>query len=151
MSGSSRRSWHTVWLFCRDCLTRKPAVPAVIGEPSCVPTHTRAAWSFASGGLRPEAHRCGPSGTLAGASPPPARIANFPGQPVPAEEPHPRDFGLKPHLADTFKLSTDPLFVDKVVDVVGLYHHPPDKAMVLCVWTKRARSRRWTAPSRCCR
>ncbi len=44
-----------------------------------------------------------------------------------------RDFGLKPHLADTFKLSTDPLFVDKVVDVVGLYHDPPDKAVVLCV------------------
>ncbi len=44
-----------------------------------------------------------------------------------------RDFGLKPHLADTFKLSTDPLFVDKVVDVVGLYHHPPERAVVLCV------------------
>jgi len=41
-------------------------------------------------------------------------------------------FGLKPHLADTFKLSTDPLFVDKVVDVVGLYHHPPERAVVLC-------------------
>jgi transposase len=44
-----------------------------------------------------------------------------------------RRFGLKPHLADTFKLSTDPLFVDKVVDVVGLYHHPPERAVVLCV------------------
>jgi transposase len=44
-----------------------------------------------------------------------------------------RNFGLKPHLADTFKLSTDPLFVDKVVDVVGLYHHPPERAVVLCV------------------
>jgi transposase len=44
-----------------------------------------------------------------------------------------RDFGLKPHQADTFKLSTDPLFVDKVVDVVGLYHHPPEKAVVLCI------------------
>ena len=44
-----------------------------------------------------------------------------------------RDFGLKPHLADTFKLSTDPLFVEKVVDVVGLYHNPPEKAVVLCV------------------
>ena len=43
-----------------------------------------------------------------------------------------RDFGLKPHQADTFKLSTDPLFVDKVVDVVGLYHHPPERAVVLC-------------------
>jgi transposase len=44
-----------------------------------------------------------------------------------------RDFGLKPHRADTFKLSTDPLFVAKVVDVVGLYHNPPERAVVLCV------------------
>src|ERR1700730_8603008 len=44
-----------------------------------------------------------------------------------------RKFDIKPHLAGTFKLSTDPLFVEKVVDVVGLYHHPPDKAVVLCV------------------
>jgi transposase len=44
-----------------------------------------------------------------------------------------RDFGLKPHQSDTFKLSTDPLFVEKVVDVVGLYHNPPEKAVVLCV------------------
>jgi transposase len=44
-----------------------------------------------------------------------------------------KNFGLKPHLQDTFKLSTDPQFVDKVVDVVGLYHHPPEKAVVLCV------------------
>jgi transposase len=44
-----------------------------------------------------------------------------------------REFGLKPHLADTFKLSTDPLFIEKVVDVVGLYHNPPERAVVLCV------------------
>ena len=44
-----------------------------------------------------------------------------------------RRFDLKPHLVDGFKLSTDPLFVDKVVDVVGLYHNPPEKAVVLCV------------------
>jgi transposase len=44
-----------------------------------------------------------------------------------------RDFGLKPHQAETFKLSTDPLFVDKVIDVVGLYHNPPERAVVLCV------------------
>ena len=44
-----------------------------------------------------------------------------------------RKFDLKPHLTDGFKLSTDPLFVEKVVDVVGLYHNPPDKAVVLCV------------------
>jgi transposase len=44
-----------------------------------------------------------------------------------------RDFGLKPHRSDTFKLSTDPLFIEKVVDVVGLYHNPPERAVVLCV------------------
>ena len=44
-----------------------------------------------------------------------------------------RAFGLKPHLQDTFKLSTDPHFVDKVRDVVGLYLNPPDRALVLCV------------------
>lgn len=42
-------------------------------------------------------------------------------------------FGLKPHLVDTFKLSTDPQFIDKVRDVVGLYLDPPEKALVLCV------------------
>jgi transposase len=44
-----------------------------------------------------------------------------------------RAFGLKPHLADTFELSTDPFFVEKVRDVVGLYLSPPEKAIVLCV------------------
>ncbi len=44
-----------------------------------------------------------------------------------------RKFELKPHLTDGFKLSTDPQFVDKVVDVVGLYHNPPEHAVVLCV------------------
>ncbi|MBX9399651.1 IS630 family transposase, partial [Streptomyces sp. TRM72054] len=44
-----------------------------------------------------------------------------------------KKFDLKPHLLDSFKLSTDPQFVDKVVDVVGLYHNPPEKAVVLCV------------------
>jgi transposase len=44
-----------------------------------------------------------------------------------------RRFDLKPHLTDSFKLSSDPLFVEKVVDVVGLYHNPPEKAVVLCV------------------
>jgi transposase len=41
-------------------------------------------------------------------------------------------FHLKPHLADTFKLSSDPLFVEKVYDVVGLYLNPPEHAVVLC-------------------
>jgi len=44
-----------------------------------------------------------------------------------------RAFGLQPHRHETFKLSTDPLFVDKVRDIVGLYMAPPLKAMVLCV------------------
>jgi transposase len=42
-------------------------------------------------------------------------------------------FDLKPHLQDSFKLSSDPFFVEKVVDVVGLYHNPPERAVVLCV------------------
>jgi transposase len=44
-----------------------------------------------------------------------------------------KDFGLKPHLVDHFKLSTDPLFIDKLYDVVGLYLNPPEAAVVLCV------------------
>ncbi len=44
--------------------------------------------------------------------------------------------GLKPHLQESFKLSTDPFFVEKVVDVVGLYHNPPEKAVVLCAGEK---------------
>ncbi|HSE59841.1 MAG TPA: IS630 family transposase [Nitrospiraceae bacterium] len=42
-------------------------------------------------------------------------------------------FGLQPHRQRTFKLSTDPFFVEKVRDIVGLYLNPPDKALVLCV------------------
>ena len=42
-------------------------------------------------------------------------------------------FGLKPHLAEDFKLSPDPQFIDKVRDVVGLYLNPPEAAVVLCV------------------
>jgi transposase len=44
-----------------------------------------------------------------------------------------RAFGLQPHRQQTCKLSRDPLFVDKVRDVVGLYLHPPERAVVLCV------------------
>jgi transposase len=42
-------------------------------------------------------------------------------------------FSLQPHRSETFKLSTDPLFVEKVRDIVGLYLNPPDRAVVLCV------------------
>jgi transposase len=44
-----------------------------------------------------------------------------------------RAFGLKPHLVETFKLSSDPLFIEKVRDVVGLYLNPPERAVVLSV------------------
>lgn len=44
-----------------------------------------------------------------------------------------RAFGLQPHRQETFKLSTDPMFVEKVRDIVGLYMNPPLMAMVLCV------------------
>ena len=44
-----------------------------------------------------------------------------------------RTFGLKPHLADTFKLSKDPQFIEKVRKVGGLYLDPPERAIVLCV------------------
>ena len=44
-----------------------------------------------------------------------------------------RSFGLQPHRSETFKLSNDPLLVEKVRDVVGLYLNPPERALVLCV------------------
>jgi transposase len=44
-----------------------------------------------------------------------------------------RAFALQPHRTDTFKLSADPLFIEKVRDIVGLYLQPPDRALVLCV------------------
>jgi len=44
-----------------------------------------------------------------------------------------RAFALQPHRSETFKLSRDPLFIEKVRDIVGLYLDPPDKALVLCV------------------
>jgi transposase len=44
-----------------------------------------------------------------------------------------RAFVLQPHRTETFKLSKDPLFIEKVRDIVGLYLNPPDRALVLCV------------------
>lgn len=43
-----------------------------------------------------------------------------------------REHNLKPHRVKTFKLSRDPQFIEKLVDVVGLYHNPPERALVLC-------------------
>jgi transposase len=59
-----------------------------------------------------------------------------------------RAFGLRPHRAETFKLSSDPAFVEKVRDIVGLYLAPPDRALVLCVDEKpRIQAAQGTAPS----
>ena len=61
-----------------------------------------------------------------------------------------RAFGLKPHQTESFKLSPDPQFIDKVRDIVGLYMNPPESAVVLCV-DEKAQIRRWIAPRRSCR
>lgn len=58
-------------------------------------------------------------------------------------------FGLQPHRTESFKLSTDPFFVEKLRDVVGLYLSPPDNALVLCV-DEKSQCRRWSARSPCC-
>ena len=57
-----------------------------------------------------------------------------------------RKFDLKPHRVDHFKLSNDPLFIDKLYDVVGLYLNPPEAAIVLCV-DENPRSRPCNGPS----
>ena len=44
-----------------------------------------------------------------------------------------KEYGLKPHVSRTFKISNDPNFTEKMEDVVGLYLNPPDKALVLSV------------------
>jgi transposase len=59
-----------------------------------------------------------------------------------------RAFGLRPHRQDSFKLSSDPAFVAKVRDIVGLYLTPPDRALVLCVDEKpQIQAARGTAPT----
>ena len=59
------------------------------------------------------------------------------------------DLGLQPHRVDTFKVSNDPKFEDKLIDVVGLYLDPPEKAIVLCV-DEKSPCRPSTAPRRRC-
>jgi transposase len=59
-----------------------------------------------------------------------------------------RAFGLRPHRAETFKLSSDPAFVEKVRDIVGLYLSPPERALVLCVDEKpQIQAAQGTAPA----
>lgn len=60
-----------------------------------------------------------------------------------------RVFAMKPHRYETFKLSRDSQFIDKVRNIVGLYLHPPVRAVVLCVDEKR-RFKPLTACIRCC-
>ena len=61
-----------------------------------------------------------------------------------------RAFGLKPHIVETWNLSTDPQFVAKVRAVVGIYLAPPENALVLAVDENR-RFKPWTGPSPRCR
>ena len=56
-----------------------------------------------------------------------------------------RAFGLQPHRSETFKLSSDPLFVEKVRDIVGLYLDPPERALVLCVDEKSQIQALWAS------
>jgi hypothetical protein len=60
-----------------------------------------------------------------------------------------RAFCLQPHRVETFKLSTDPQFIEKVRDIVGLYLNPPERWC--CASTKRAKYKHLTARNRCCR
>jgi hypothetical protein len=59
--------------------------------------------------------------------------------------------GLKPHRVDSFKVSNDPLFADKLEGIVGLYVNPPEYTRWCCPWTRRVRYKLWTAPSPACR
>ncbi len=61
-----------------------------------------------------------------------------------------RAFGLQPHRSETFKLSNDPQLVEKVRDIVGLYLHPPDRALVLSV-DEKSQIQALDRTSRCCR
>ena len=60
------------------------------------------------------------------------------------------DHNLKPWTVEGFKISNDPDFEAKLVDVIGLYLNPPARAVVSAS-TRRPNARRWTAPSRRCR
>ena len=62
-----------------------------------------------------------------------------------------RAHNLQPHRRETFKLSRDPKFLEKMTDVVGLYLNPPQQAIILSASTKRAKFKHWTAHSRGCR
>jgi transposase len=58
--------------------------------------------------------------------------------------------GLQPHRVETFKISTDKRFVEKIRDIVGLYLKPPERALVCCPWMKKVKSKHWIVRSRAC-
>ena len=60
-----------------------------------------------------------------------------------------RAHNLQPHRTETFKLSRDPKFLEKMTDVIGLYLNPPQEAIVLCV-DERVRFRPWIVLNRGC-
>lgn len=62
-----------------------------------------------------------------------------------------RTFALQPHRSETFKLSKDPLCIEKVRGIVGLYMPPPRSTPSCCAWTGSRRFKPWIAPSRSCR
>jgi transposase len=102
----------------RDCATTRASGPRAA---SVTPT-----WSAPS---RPRSSRCRPTART-GAR---AGLAQAVGLKRTTVAQIWRAFGLQPHRSETFKLSTDPLFVEKVRDIVGLYLDPPARALVLCV------------------
>ena len=59
-----------------------------------------------------------------------------------------RAFSRAPHWSKAFMLFRDPLFIEKVLDIVGLYLDPPDRVLVLCVYEK-SQNKRWIEPHRC--
>jgi hypothetical protein len=61
-----------------------------------------------------------------------------------------REHKLKPHQVKGFKVSNDPLFAEKLRDVVGLYLDPPEKAIVFSV-DEKAKSKHWTGANPACR
>jgi hypothetical protein len=60
-----------------------------------------------------------------------------------------RAFGLQPHRSESFKLSPDPLLVEKVRDIVGLYMNPPEHALVFCV-DEKSQIQHWIVRNPCC-
>jgi len=76
--------------------------------------------------------------------------SSFPHYPVAVYDPRRDPFGLQPHRSETFKLSNDPLLIEKLRDIVGLYLNPPEHAAVFCV-DEQSQIQALDAPSRCCR